>query len=298
MTGAAGFVGRALLPMLAEAGYEVHAVSSRPSPGEPGDARWHQADLLEEGAAAKLVDAARPSHLVHLAWFTEHGEFWASPENHRWVEASFELWERFAAAGGERSVFAGTCAEYEWGEPVLAESTPLRPATLYGRCKDELRARLGEAAGAGTSVGWGRIFFPYGPGDERDRLIASVTRSLLAGSRAKATSGEQLRDFIYIDDVAAAFLALLQSDLREAVNVGSGTGATIRDVLERIGELTERPELIEFGAMPQREEEPRSIVADVSLISEQLGWRPRVGLSDGLERTVDALRREHVGANG
>ena len=60
----------------------------------------------------------RPEVLIHLAWYAEHGKYWTSPENVRWVEASLALLRGFAAAGGRRVVMAGTCAEYEWSREV------------------------------------------------------------------------------------------------------------------------------------------------------------------------------------
>jgi nucleoside-diphosphate-sugar epimerase len=295
VTGGAGFIGRRLLPMLARAGYEVHAVSSRAKPGGEGGITWHVSDLLDQSAPAELIEATRPSHLVHLAWYTEHGAFWASAENHRWVEASNRLWREFIGAEGERAVFAGTCAEYEWGEPILSESSRLRPATLYGASKDSLRRHLEATAADGPSFGWGRIFFPYGPGGQRKGLISSVATALLRGLPAPTTSGAQVRDFVYVDDVAAAFAALLQRDMRDPVNIGSGVGSKVRDVVDLLGRLTGRPELIEYGAMAEREDEPPSIVADVTRM-EELGWRPQVDLEDGLARTVAALRNAYEDA--
>jgi nucleoside-diphosphate-sugar epimerase len=122
VTGAGGFVGRRVVPLLSAAGHDVHAAHG---------------DLLEPGTAGELIEAVRPSHLLHLAWYTRHGLFWEAPENVPWVEATLRLWRAFAEAGGERFVGVGSCAEYEWSEPVLAEDgTPLRPGSLYGVCKD------------------------------------------------------------------------------------------------------------------------------------------------------------------
>ena len=89
MTGATGFVGRNSLGPLAERGFEVHAVTSGEPPLElEALAVWHRADLLIPAAAEAVIDAARPTHLLHLAWCTQHGDRWGSLENVRWVEAS------------------------------------------------------------------------------------------------------------------------------------------------------------------------------------------------------------------
>src|SRR6185312_12912218 len=165
---------------LAARGYEVHGVASR------------DADLLDPEAVTRLVRDVRPTHLLHLAWYAVPGAFWESPENARWLEASTRLLEAFAVSGGTRAVVAGTCAEYDWsGDGALSEaSTPLSPRTAYGEAKNALRAA---AERLSVSLGWGRVFFLYGPHEDPRRLVASVARSLVAGEPARTTHGRQVR---------------------------------------------------------------------------------------------------------
>ena len=123
VTGAGGFVGRAAVPVLQDAGCEV--VPAR-------------TDLLAPDGPRAAVAQAEATHLLHLAWETEHGAYWDSPDNERWLTASLELLAQFARAGGERAVTVGTCAEYDWTSGgVLAEDAPCAPATAYGRAKLE-----------------------------------------------------------------------------------------------------------------------------------------------------------------
>src|SRR5437588_3229964 len=112
VTGATGFVGRFVLERLRTSGAEVHACARRA--GARGLAQWHEADLLTAGAPRALIDAVRPTHLLHLAWYSEPGTFWTSRENLRWLSTTIELLEAFADAGGQRFVGTGTCAEYDW----------------------------------------------------------------------------------------------------------------------------------------------------------------------------------------
>jgi nucleoside-diphosphate-sugar epimerase len=292
VTGATGFIGRHSLGALTERGFEVHAVSSRAAGGLAPGVTWHRADLLDEQQATRLADSVRPSHLLHFAWYAEHGKYWTSPENARWLEASTHLLRAFAAAGGRRVAMAGTCAEYDWShERLVEDETPLAPATPYGQAKNELRARLFDLAPElGISAAWGRIFFLYGPGEHPDRLVASVVRSLLAGERAPTTDGSQVRDFLHVADVADAFAALLATDVEGSFNIASGEPVQVRDVLAAIGEAVGRPELIEFGALPQRPGDPEKLVADVRRMRENVGWRPQYNLAAGIAETVNALR--------
>lgn len=305
LSGASGFVGGPALRALLEAGYEVHAISSRPRPvdgrdtvGRPeDDVRWHSADLLAGEGDEALLAAVRPELLLHLAWYAEHGRFWSSTENVRWVEATLRLLRAFVAHGGRRAVLAGTCAEYEWSEAggrLSERDTPLRPATLYGASKDATR-EVAEAFAreAGIELCWGRVFFPYGPGEPAGRLVPSIARSLLAGQPAELTEGSQIRDFIHVEDVAGAFAALLASAAQGAVNVGTGEGISVREVAELLGETTGRGELLRIGALERRPGEPRELVADAGRLRGEVGFQPRVSIGRGLEATV-AWWRERV----
>ena len=159
LTGASGFIGRHVVPLLKSREFEVHAISRS------------RADLLIPGVAAALVESIRPTHLLHLAWNAEPGRFWTAPDNLDWVAASLGLHRSFAALGGGRAVFAGSCAEYDWTHSLLDEAaTPCAPATLYGIAKDRSGAycmpplRMSAWPGDGCSSSMARRSpYPAGP---------------------------------------------------------------------------------------------------------------------------------------
>lgn len=292
LTGATGFIGRHAGPLLLEQGYEVHAVTSSEVPAGSDGLLWRQADLLDPTSADSLVTEIEPTHLLHLAWYTVPGKFWTARQNVDWLEASLRLLRAFAAAGGRRAVMAGSCAEYDWSHGRCSEAeTPLAPATLYGSCKNALQS-VGSsfASEAGFSFGWGRIFFVYGPFEDPARLVPSVAKSLLEGVPAAVSSGEQLRDFVYSEDVAAAFAQLLDSDVKGPLNIGSGRAVAIKDIVSLIGTATGRPELIRFGEVPERPGDPPLLVADTRRMESELGWSPSVPVEAGIERTVEWWR--------
>jgi nucleoside-diphosphate-sugar epimerase len=278
ITGASGFIGRQTLEPLRQRGFEVVTVG-----------RGQGVDLLAPGAAAAAVADARPTHLLHLAWYAEHGRFWTAPENLAWVGASLDLLRAFAEAGGERAVMAGTCAEYEWGrdERCREGRTPLRPATLYGAAKHGLHEVVRAYAGeVGVSLAWGRVFFCFGPHEPPGRLVPSVARALLAGREAPVTHGTQMRDFLAVEELGDAFAALLDSAVTGPVNVASGHAISLRTLVEQVAQATGRPELVRFGAVEQRPGEPSELVADVARLTREVGWQPRESLGAGVERAV------------
>lgn len=292
LTGASGFIGRHCIPALIAQGYEVHAVSSR-SAGNQDGAIWHKADLLDFPVIQSILEQVGPSHLLHLAWYAEPGKYWASAENLRWVAASMELFRHFEKIGGKRLVAAGTCAEYEWRDALYSEdATPAIPATLYGVCKHATQSVLAAyAQQSGVSAAWGRIFSLYGPHEHPSRLTASIIRSLLKGQSAGCSDGRQIRDYLYVADVAEAFVALLGSDLSGPVNIGSGAGISVRHLVQRIGDLTGQTQRIHFGALQGNLSEPPEIVADIQKLLTT-GWKPTTDLDDGLSETIAWWRRQ------
>lgn len=316
LTGASGFIGRHALSLLVRNGHEVHAVardaSSRASSPE---VLWHEVDLLDDTQTVSgLVASVRPERLLHLAWCAEHGRFWTSPKNVRWVEASLALLRAFAAAGGRRAVIAGTCAEYDWAalpaQATVAESvthavtqavalcrendTPVAPHTLYGACKHAVHLVAERyAEQTGIELAWGRVFFLYGPDEQPGRLVPSVAASLLSGASTPTSDGRQVRDFMHVEDVAAGFVALLEGDVVGTVNVASGEPVSVRAVVERIAALVGRPELVRWGAIARAPADPAVLVADVARLREEVKFTPSVGLDAGLDSTVRWLR-EHL----
>lgn len=288
VTGASGFIGTQVLPLLGATGaFEIHAVTSRPK-AAGGNAHWHHADLLSPGSAERLVDGIRPSHLLHLAWYAEPGKYWSDPANIGWVEASLRLVRAFREHGGARAVLAGSCAEYDWKAGICREQdTPLRPASVYGGCKHAMQLLLeAYATVTGLSSAWGRVFYLYGPGEPVQRLVPSVIRPLLSGSPAACTAGDQARDYLHVEDVARAFVALLQSDHRGPVNIASGSATPVKALATEIARQLGRPELLRLGALPNAGNEPASIVGDNGLLS-RLGWSPRYDLPDGIAQTIE-----------
>ena len=290
VTGATGFIGRQALAPLRSRGFDVHAVARRR--GTDDGATWHEADLLEPGEAERIVDAARPTHLLHLAWFAEHGEYWESPENVRWVEASLRLLRAFHGQGGVRAVFAGTCAEYDWDYGWCSEDvTPLLPRTLYGVSKNALRALVDAFAGqTALSTAWGRIFFLHGPYERPARFVSSVSRALVVGERVPVSHGRQVRDFLHVADVADAFAALLTSDVLGPVNIASGEPRTIVSVLEVISDICQCPDLVQIGAVESPPDDPPLIVADIRRLRNEVAWQPKRTFEQGIAETVEWWR--------
>lgn len=291
VTGAGGFVGLPLLERLQVEGREVHALCTRaPAAGAPAEVHWHRVDLFDDQALDALMGELALDELVHLAWCTEHGRFWHTRENVAWVQHSLQLVRAFVRCGGRRLVMLGTCAEYDWSAApgaLVEAGSPLAPATLYGVAKDALR-RVASAYAQQEQVelAWGRLFFLYGPREAPARLVPSLIRSLLAQQPVETGAGERVRDFMHVEDVAGALAALLDSSVTGPVNIASGVAVTVAELAEEVGRLTGHPGLLRVGALRDRESEPPLLLADVTRLREEVGYRPRWTLAEGLAETV------------
>jgi nucleoside-diphosphate-sugar epimerase len=295
VTGASGCVGRQALPLLVARGWEVHAVASKTPPPDSDGVRWHRADLLDGDQTRAIVRSAQADAMLHLAWYIAPGRWAAAPENFDWLRASLELVQAFRAEGGTRLVSAGSCLEYDWSYGYCAEDrTPCVPHTAYGACKHALQVVTSALCRDGLTTAWGRIFFLYGPHEHPDRLVASVIRSLLAGEPARTSHGNQVRDYLHAADVAEAFVTLLESDLVGPINIASGQGVTLKEIVQRLGALVGRPDLLRLGAVPAAPTDVPLVVADTTRLNTILGWRPRIDLDSGLTRTIDWWRTRDV----
>lgn len=294
ITGGAGFIGRHCLPELLARGYEVHATSRNPPTHCAGDINWHQIDLLDDDRIEGLTARVRPSHLLHLAWDTTPRQYWTSPDNLRWVQASLDLVQSFVRNGGRRIVFAGTCAEYDWTHGYCREDvTPLTPSTLYGSCKHALHL-MADAYLAQHDVtsAWGRLFFLYGPYEQPERFVPSVIRALLRGESARCTHGRQLRDFLHIAEAASALATVLDSGLTGPINVASGEAVALKDIAGIIADQLGKRNLLKLGSILAPPNDPPELLANVSRLADELSWSPRRTLAEGLGKTI-AWWRSH-----
>jgi UDP-glucose 4-epimerase len=287
LTGATGFIGREVVRPLLATGAEIHTLG-RSDPGVP-EVLHHPVDLL--GGNLDAVRAIGATHLVHLAWYAERA-FWTAPENLDWVAASVRLVRAFAAGGGRRAVVAGSCAEYAWGPARLDETaSPIAPASLYGTAKASLHALLAKAAPElGLSLAWARIFFPYGPLERPQRLLGTLLAAMRRGEAAHFSAGYQRRDFIHVEDAAAAIAAILAAPIEGAVNVASGAAVAVRRFVEIAAERAGMTDRVVFGTQPLPAGEPAVIEGATERLIGGTPYRPRFTLAEGLADAVSRAR--------
>jgi nucleoside-diphosphate-sugar epimerase len=297
VTGAAGFIGRHVVGTLAKQGHEVIA-AIRPG----GQSHWRieagrgarvsEFDLDDASSMRSAIRSASPEVVIHLAWYAAPGAYWTSPANLDCVGMSLGLARALADVGCRKLVAVGSCAEYDWSRGLLSEDrTPLAPRTLYGTCKNALRQMLETfCGGASMQFAWTRIFYLYGPAEKKERLVPSVICSLLGAEKARCSSGEQVRDFLYIEDAAAAIASVATSEFTGVVNIGSGQPTKVRTIVEQVARIIGCANEIAWGAIAENPAAPPFLVADVGRLNQEVGWKPSHSLEHGLALTVDWWR--------
>lgn len=295
VTGGTGFIGRHVLQLLEQKGHDDILVVGRTPPGGSFRSKFVPCDLLTEEAHG-WISTYRPSHLLHLAWYAEHGKFWDSPLNREWRDATTRLSRAFCERGGKHIVVTGSCAEYDWsGEDYCIEDvTHLNPGTLYGQEKRRTWKSVQEICQLhGTSLVWGRIFFPFGPGESDQRLIPSVVNALLGKQPNFAINTGDIRDLVPAHIVADALVYLLNSQIDGAFNICSGVPTRLERLIKTLGEALDRDSrpLLELGS--ERGSGPRFLVGDNQALL-RTGWRPRFELENSLKDYARFLERVDI----
>jgi UDP-glucose 4-epimerase len=297
VTGGAGYIGSIVAAQLLAEGHEV-VVFDNLERGHreavPNQARLIEADLLDRETVSQALRGGFEA-VLHFAAFALVGESVAHPERYYRtnVTGTLNLLEAMVDAGVGQLVFSSTCAVY--GEPdevPIAETAPTRPASPYGASKlavdqmisDFCRAhRLGavslryfNVAGASGELGEDH--------DPETHLIPNVLRTALGanpvvevfGTDYPTPDGTAIRDYIHIEDLAAAHVLALagtRSGQHRIFNLGNGTGFSVREVIESARKVTGAE--IPTREAARRPGDPPELVAASARIQSELGWKPR-----------------------
>ncbi len=288
VTGASGFIGAHLCRRLQTLGVTVHGVSRTPRQGG-FVSKWWQMELDDSAKTRRLVDSVAPDLIFHLASFVSGKREldYVLPTLRGNLLSTVNLLAAATQAGCPRIVLTGSLEEPE-GDIESAV-----PASPYAAAKGAASAyaRMFHALYA-TPVITARLFMVYGP-DQKDhtKLVPYVTLSLLNNQAPELMSGSRKVDWVYVDDVVDAYLALASREgiEGETIDVGSGKLVSVRAVVEQIAATVGPQVQPVFGGVADRPME-RVRVADIARAFDVSGWRPKTPLKDGIASTVDWYR--------
>lgn len=225
-----------------------------------------------------------PTHLIHLAWYTEHGKYWNSHSNINWINATSRLIEAFCQSGGEHVLVAGTCAEYDWNYGYCSEdSTPLMPNTLYGICKNSTRqVAIQICKEHKIRFAWTRFFFPFGAGESKERLIPSLFQVFREKREAFGVNSSIYRDFLHVTDISDAITICSLLKTHGEINICSGEPRSLEFIVKRIADMCKvSPEKV-LSLKSERQNEPKFLIGNNAKL-KKLGWKQRISFENAFE---------------
>ncbi|MCI0574241.1 MAG: SDR family NAD(P)-dependent oxidoreductase, partial [Myxococcaceae bacterium] len=298
VTGGSGFIGSHLVKRLLEQGAQV-AVTVRYGnvmKNERLREEWArikviEADLRNRGA---LTEVARfdPQVVFHLAAYNHVGE------SFRQVEECFDVNARGTAnlldvvPGSEAFIYMSTSEVYghQVSVPFMETMNP-EPISPYAITKyaGELYCRMKQRMKGSGRIVVLRPFNAYGPYQSSKAIIPELIINCLKGRPIRTTKGEQTREFNYVGNLVDGLLAAAEHPdrIEGSVNLASGEEVAICDLVKTIAELTGTRSSIEIGALEYRPTEIWRMFADSTRAHTLFGWTPRLGLHEGLKRTVE-----------
>jgi nucleoside-diphosphate-sugar epimerase len=303
VTGAAGFVGSHLCESLLADGHEVVGVDSFTEYYAPelkqqnlqacvGQERFrlHRVDLLEAPLAALMDGADVVFHLagqpgVRPSWGAEFATYTS-----RNVLATQALLEAARTVPLRKLVYASSSSVYGDAEAYpTAETLCPHPLSPYGVTKlaAEHLCEL-YRVGFGVPTASLRLFTVYGPRQRPDMAFSRLVDAALSGSVFELYgTGEQTRDFTFVEDVVRGFRAAAESGFTGVANIGGGSRTSMKEVLDIVTELAGAPQVVRG---PAQRGDVRDTAADTRVAFEGFGYAPQVSLREGLRRMVDSRR--------
>jgi UDP-glucose 4-epimerase len=287
VTGAAGFIGGHLVPALAEAEHDVHAVVRDASAYDPpGGVQPLEVDLSRplDSVSLPTVDA-----VIHLAQANVPFPDSAVELYRVNTVATQELLDHARRVSSGRFLYASSGSVYGLGDRPFREDDALPVADFYAITKRNAEQVVATYRDFLDTVVF-RFFMPYGPG-QQGRLIPALVSRVREGRPVTLNDGGRPRgNPIFVSDIVRVIQAALELDGHHVVNVGGDEVVSIADLARLIGRAV--------GREPEFEEGPRGpagdVVGDTKRMHELFSVRPLVSLENGLRKTVEAWAREAV----
>ena len=295
VTGASGHLGSYLTRRLLECGEEVAAIVRPESDlwrleGVLDRVRLIRVDVCNIATAAEEIHLEAPDTVFHCAWAgvtsdtRNRSDHFVSN-----VMGGLELFRVAKKAGCRCWIGIGSQAEYGRQSGVLREDLIPNPDTAYGvakLCLGKMLQTLSELSN--IRYVWLRLLATYGPKDNSRNLIPSVIEKLQEKSRPSLTSGEQIRDYLYVEDAVEAIHRVACAPNGQGVyNLASGEAHSVREIVTRLRDMIDPSLPLGFGDIPYGPGAVLDLQADVTRLRDATGWAPQTDLESGLKKTLE-----------
>lgn len=299
VTGGAGFIGSHLVDRLIQEGHEVVVVDNLLTGKRRNlnkEARFYKLDI-QSSRLERVFSRERPLLVMHLAAQVDLRRSVEDPIFDAQVNilGTLNLLEQAVKYGTRKVIFSSSGGAIYGEQDVFPapESHPIRPLSPYGISKlngEQYLAYYQRVSGIQHVIlRYSNVYGPRQDPDGEAGVVAIVTGKMLAGEQPIINgNGRQTRDFVFVDDVVEANLAVMGKEVQGIYNVGTAEETSVNDLFRLLVELT-NANCKELHGPAKKGEQARSVV-DISRLRQELGWEPKVPLREGLKRTVEFFR--------
>jgi UDP-glucose 4-epimerase len=291
VTGAGGFIGRKSCEILKNRGHQVFALSNTQNNAEISTFRGRMESLLENFSPfEQFLETVQPDCVLHLAWAKASLEGRNSPTqwsiNYLFTQKLVDTFARKFP----KTHFVGVGSQAEYGalNCTLEPHTKTQPFSEYGKAK---RA-AGEYAltTLGQRASWIRVLTVYGPGDDPNKLLPYLKSCYTSGEIPQMSPGDQIWDWLYIDDAALALALACESQLSGIHVLSSGDLKSLRDISVELQQVAQARGLSaktpKFGAKPYRNSELFFLAGNSTSFRYLTNWKPQTTIEAGLQRLL------------
>lgn len=296
ITGASGMIGSELVKLAVKKGIQVLAVVRKNSvrtSNIPNSelVKLVNCDLNEISMLPQIVDN-NYDYFFHFAWAgvygNERSNVLGQIDNANYALQAISVAK---ALGCKKFIFAGSQAEYGLQNTPLTCNTIEKPIMPYGIAKNYV-TKIGSlyANQLGIEFCCGRILSAYGVNDNKTTLISSLITKIINGEQIDLSSGEQIWDYIYSSDVAEAFYRIAKYGVNgKSYPIGSGIGMPLKNYIKLVYDaIGNKQAKLNFGAIPKNDKGVKFLQADISELTKDTGFMPKVNFVDGIKKIIES----------
>jgi nucleoside-diphosphate-sugar epimerase len=299
ITGAGGFIGANIVRLLLKKNFDIHILKKQKQ------LSWrlqdidqsltiHPGDITHFSSLKAILHSIKPDYIIHLA---AYGAYHYQDDLQKIVKVNIQgtknLLEASKGIPYQCFINTGSSSEYGYKNKPMKESDLCDPVSYYAATKlaqthlCKVFAKLNN-----KPILTFRLFSVYGPYEEPRRFIPTIINAVISDKPIQLTPGKQRRDFIYVDDVANAYIRAFTNDKiynGEIFNIGTGNEFTNDEIVTKLFSVTGKKTTVEKGAYPKRSWDTSHWVANISKTTKALAWKPENSLENGIKKTYNWL---------
>ncbi len=291
VTGGTGFIGPYVVRELSKKGHHLLLLSEKPKAQTrelnlPKEVKLVKGNLSNIDSWKSAVENFHPDSAIHMAW--EGIPDYSAEMSIKNLKYGLNLFEELAGIGCKKIICTGSCWEYGQNQGKISEDLPVKFSNAFTTAKNALHLLGREIAKEkNMQFVWTRLFYVYGPGQRENSLIPYIIKCVREGKELKIKTPSTRNDFIYIEDVARAIVAILEKCKQSTVyNIGSGCSSSIQDIINIIYSELNFEHKSEDDLYKTEKICSDNFWADISKIKKDISWEPKTFICKGIKKII------------